>query len=100
MPRVCGISLSQAKIQQDRFTARIDLQILRLDVAVYYGHFLRMQVIECVEQLVRPFKNLFDGKRLTGTFEYRSNVVARNIFHHDELPVLFFKMVADAWKSI
>src|SRR5690242_271714 len=58
--------------------------------------FLCVQIIERVEQLIRPRQHLVGGKRTSFTRHHLRQVVAGDVLHHEKLPVGFGKMVADA----
>src|SRR5450432_1314200 len=57
------LPFSEAEIEQYDLAAPGEFQILRLDIAVNNLRILSMQVVQSVEQLIRPQHHLFLGKR-------------------------------------
>ena len=57
---------------------------------------LRVQVVERVEQLIRPRQNLIRRKRTALARHHLRQIVAGDELHHEKLAVAFGKMVADA----
>src|SRR5688572_10037641 len=60
--------------------------------------FLRVKVVERIEQLIRPGQNLIGGKRTSLTRHHLRQIVAGDKLHHEKLTVVFRKVVADAWQ--
>src|SRR5580765_6207832 len=95
--RICRIAFCQTKIEQDDLVPCGELQVLRLDIAVYDRDRLVMQEVERVQELIGPLQNTINLERRTA-FEHVRKVLARNIFHDEKLHILFKKMVADTRK--
>src|SRR4051794_11398289 len=89
-------SLRQTEIEEDNLPFRRELQILRLDIAMDDGRLLCVQVIQSVQQLVRPIQDLRDGKRCPTLFQLLKEVFAWNELHHEKLALLVREVVADA----
>ena len=56
---------------------------------------LIVEEIQRIEKLIGPFQDAIDRKD-RAAFDHVREVLARNIFHDEKLPVLFKKMIADA----
>src|SRR5215216_773487 len=57
---------------------------------------LRVQVVERVEQLIRPRQNLVRGKWTSFAIHHLRQIIAGDELHHEKLAIAFGKMVADA----
>ena len=73
-------------------------QVLRLDVAMDDLRILRVEVIERVEQLIRPGQDLIRRKRSALARHLLREIIARDELHDEKLTVALGKMVADSRK--
>src|ERR1700730_15136768 len=89
-----NLPLGQAEVKQDDLPASRKLQILRLDIPMHNLRILGMQVIQGVEQLIRPGSHLFLRKWPAAFCDDRGQIVARNILHHQKFPTAFCKVIA------
>src|ERR1044072_2036644 len=60
-----------------------------------YLRILRVQVIERIEQLIRPRQNLVCRKRASFASHHLRQIIAGDELHHEKLSIAFRKMVAD-----
>src|SRR5687768_4319018 len=92
---VAGLAFCEAKVKEDDLSTRRDFQVLRLDVAMDDLWILRVQVVERVEQLIRPGQHLIRRKRSALAHHLLRQIVARNELHDEKLTVVLGKVVAD-----
>src|SRR6185369_15966508 len=86
----------KTKVEQDDLAAPSQFHVLRLDVAVNDLRILCMQIVERVQQLVRPCQNLIGRKWSSFASHHLRQIVTGDELHHEKLAVAFGKMVADA----
>src|ERR1041384_4654108 len=63
---------------------------------MYDRRFLRVQIIERIEQLIGPSQHFRRRESAPALREQFRHVVARNKLHHEELPVALREMIAHA----
>ena len=56
---------------------------------------LRVEVVERIEQLIRPRQNLVDGKWTSFAIHHLRQIIAGDELHHEKLSITFREMVAD-----
>ena len=55
---------------------------------------LRVQIVERIAQLIAPAQHLFLRKGTVAARQHFVKVFARNVLHHQKLPVAFVEMIA------
>src|SRR5256714_14739353 len=95
--RLCRVAFGESKVEKDNLAARAELEVLRLDVAVYDRRLLRVQVVERVEELVGPCEHLRGGGQAAlALAPHLFDVGAFDELHDEELTVAFREVVAHA----
>jgi hypothetical protein len=92
-------SFREAEVQENNPLATIELEILRLDVAMDDRRPVLVQVLEDVEYLIGPLKNEFVVKWLSALLQLPAEIVSGYELHYQELPVVLDEVIGYARQS-
>jgi hypothetical protein len=85
-----GMPLARPKSSKMIWPRSASFRFLRLDVTVDDGRLLRMQIVECIEQLVSPSDYFIERKRRGSAFQCLCQIFAGYVLHYQELTILFW----------
>jgi len=94
--RIRRLGLGQPKVEQNYLAGRSNFQIVGFDIAMNNLPFVRVQVDECVKQLIGPGDHGVSRQRPGLLSEYCRQVRAGDKLHDEERAVALSKVITNS----